>query len=122
VFIISFNQLTIDFWEQHLNLKNIQLFHWINPEDGINNLSTVWPDVVIIDGYFSKTTYEPCLRKVLKLKFNQKIFCLTPIPRPIDTPVFIDERLVISKLDEKVINAINRAINSTEKVQLKQSA
>lgn len=122
VFIISFNQLTIDFWKQHFNFKNAELFHWVNPEDGINNLKTIWPDVVVVDGYFSKEPYTPYLKKILKLKSNQKIFCLTPLPKASDKIVFIDERLSISKLDQKIIEEINTAINSVEKNQLKQTA
>lgn len=123
VFLISFNQLTTDFWKQHLNFENVDLLHWTNPEHGINNLSTVWPDVVIIDGYFAKKSYEPCLRKVLRLRSDQKIFCITPLPKAYKKTVFIDKRLSVSKLDEEVINEINAAINPIREInQLKQTA
>jgi hypothetical protein len=123
VFLISFNQLTTDFWKQHFNFENAQLFHWRIPEHGINNLNTVWPDVIIIDGYFSSKSYETFLRKVLSLKSDQKIFCLTHLPKAYNKTEFIDERLVVSKLDEEVINTINAAINPIqENNQLKQTA
>jgi len=110
VFLISFNQLTTDFWKQHLNFENAQLMHWKDPEQGIDNLDTIWPDVVIVDGYFAKESYRACLRKVLKLKSIKKIFCLTPLPKAYDKAAFIDERLSISKLDKEVIQEINTEI------------
>jgi len=111
VFLISFNQLTTEFWKQHLNFKNSQLRHWKNPTQGINNLSTVWPDVIIVDGYFAKESYEACLIKVIGLKSSSKIFCLTPLAKSHVKDVFIDERLFISKLNVEVINKINEVIN-----------
>jgi orotidine-5'-phosphate decarboxylase len=125
VFLISFNQLTPNFWEQHLKLENTKLFHWKTPEHAINNLTTVWPDIIIIDGYFAKESYKACLREVLRLKSNQKIFCLTPLSKTKarGKTVFMDERLCVSKLDEKVINEINAAINPIQEIiQLKQIA
>jgi hypothetical protein len=123
VFLISFNQLTTDFWKHHLNFENAHLTHWKNPEQGIDNLTTVWPDVIIIDGYFAKRSYEDCLIKALKLKSNQKIFCLTPLPKAHRKIVFIDERLSISKLDEEVIKAINDAIRpSQDNLEIKKTA
>ena len=120
VFLISFNQLTTCFWKQHINFDNAELFHWKTPENGVNNLNTVWPDIIIVDGYFSKKSYDDCLRKVIGLKSDQKIFCLTPHPKAYDKTVFIDERLMVSKLDEEVINKINAAINPIhEKQELK---
>ncbi len=70
VFLISFNQLTTDFWKQHLNFDNVKLFHWRDSEHGINNLSTIWPDVIIIDAYFAKQSYEGCLKKALRSSAN----------------------------------------------------
>ncbi len=117
VFLISFNQLTTEFWRQHLGFDNVQLFHWSKPEHGLNNLTTVWPDIIIIDGYFSKRSYEDCLRKVIGLKSALRIFCLTPLPKAYNKTVFIDERLFVSKLDEDVINRINTAINPIQEKQ-----
>lgn len=117
VFLISFNQLTTGFWKQHINFDNAQLFHWRTPEHGINNLTTVWPDIIIVDGYFSKKSYDDCLRKVIGLKSDLIIFCLTPLPKAYDKTVFIDERLLVSKLDEEVINQINAAINPIQEKQ-----
>jgi DNA-binding response OmpR family regulator len=114
VFLISFNRLTADFWKQHLNFENAQLFHWTSPPHGINKLNTVCPDVIIIDTYFSKKSYHTCLSEVLKLAANQKIFCLTPLNKGHDKIVFIDERLAVSKLDDKVIQQMNQAINPTK--------
>jgi len=123
VFLISFNRLTTDFWKQHLNFENANLSHWTHPEHGINNLCTIWPDVIIIDGYFAKESYEACLRKVIGLKSNSKIFCLTPLPKAFDKTVFIHEGLFISKLDDEVISKINNAIKPIkEKNQLKLTA
>ncbi len=122
VFLISFNQLTTDFWKQHLNFENAQLRHWTNPEHGINNISTVWPDVIIIDSYFASESYKDALRRILKLNTNHKIFCLSPLPKAHDKTVFIDKRLSISKLDEEVLSQINAAMKPAETNQLKQTA
>lgn len=110
VFLISFNQLTTEFWRYHLNFDNVHLFHWSKPEHGLNNLRTIWPDIIIVDGYFSKDSYENYLKKIISLKSNIKTFCLTPKPKAYDKTVFIHENLFISKLDEEVINKINNAI------------
>ena len=122
-FLISFNQLTTDFWKQHLNFENTQLFHWKVPEHGINNINTVWPDVIIIDSYFSNSSFELLLKKVLKQTSNSQIFFLTPAPKPHGKMMFIHDRLKVSKLDEEVINQINWAINPIqEEKQLNQTA
>jgi len=123
VFLISFNKLTIDFWKHHLNFENVCFLHWKNPYHGINNLSVIWPDIVIIDGYFSNESYDDCLAEVLKLKCKQKIFCLTPLPKAYDKTVYMDERLSVSKLDEEVLNQINEELNpNQENNQLRQTA
>ena len=117
VFLISFNQLTTDFWKQHLNFENSNLRHWKNPVNGINNLSTDWPDVIIVDGYFAQESYENCLKKAIGLKSKSKIFCLTPLPKAHDKTVLIHESLFISKLDEEVINKINEAVKGHSQVK-----
>lgn len=120
VFIISFNQLTTDFWKQHLYLENAELWHWKSPEDAINNLTTVWPDVIIIDSYWAKIAHNPCLDQVLKFKGKTKIFCLTP---DLNNPVLIDKRLCISRFDEEVLNTINQLIDQSQNnIELKQIA
>ena len=111
VYLISFNKLTTEFWKQHLNFENVQLFHWKKPQQGIDNLTTVWPDVIIVDGYFSIDSYENCLKRIIGLRFKTKIFCLTPKPKLHDKTIFIDDRLIISKLDEKVIAKINKVMS-----------
>ena len=110
VFIISFNKLDTNFWRQYLNFENSCLYHWSNPEQALNNLDTIWPDVIIIDAYFTQKPYEFSLLKSIRLKSNIKIFCLTPLPKALNKTVFIDERLFVSKLDNEVIEKINNAI------------
>lgn len=112
VSLISYNNLSTEFWEQHINFQNSNLKHWSNHEHGIRNLCTVWPDVVIIDGYFSKESFELGLKKVLSLKSKAIIFCLTPFPKAYNKTVFVDERLFVSKLDKEIIDKINSVLNS----------
>jgi hypothetical protein len=118
VFLISFNKLTTDFWKQHLDFENAQLWHWNTPVNGMNNLTSIWPDVVIIDGYFSNGAYLASLREMLNLKSKQKIFCLTPLPKAHDKIIYADERLTISKLDKEVITEINCEINPLRPINL----
>ncbi len=114
VFIISFNKIPTDFWEYHLNFENIQLLHWRNHELGLKNLDIIRPDILIIDGYFAKESYEACLRKAIRLKPCLKIFCLTPLPKSYNTTVFIHERLIVSRLDLAVIKQINEELNPVQ--------
>jgi len=123
VFIISFNQLTTDFWKQHLDLEGAKLWHWKSPENAINNLTTVWPDVIIIDGYWAKTTCNPCLDQVLKFKSKTKVFCLMPDSKELDRPISIHQKFYLSRFDEKALSAINESINRSENnTALKQIA
>ena len=111
VFIISFNEIPTDFYECHLDFKNSNLIHFKNPDLGIKNLDVIRPDILIIDGYFAKESYEPCLKKAIGLRSSQKIFCLTPLPKSYNKTVFIDERLIVSRLDKEVIKQSNSEIN-----------
>lgn len=115
VFIISLNQLTTDFWKELLDLNHARLWHWKTPEHGINNLTTVWPDVIIIDGYWAQDAYVSYLRKVLAFNSDTNIFCLTPLSKSSVESFFIDQRLHVSKLDKEVIELINEAIQPAQK-------
>lgn len=123
IFIISFNGLTTNFWKQHLNLENVQLWHWSAPEHAFNNLTTVWPDVIIIDGYWSHTCYETYLNKVLKIRSKAKIFCTTPQSNLSSPTIFIDQRLKISRFDENFIETVNQIIQPEKSIiEFKQTA
>ena len=111
VFIVSYNSLTTDYWKQMLNLKDASLWHWKEPEHGVNNLSTVWPDVIIIDGYWASQSYEACLKHALRLKSKVKIFCLDPNGALKEWADLKDDRLVISKLNDHLIASMNQSIN-----------
>jgi hypothetical protein len=121
IFIISLNSLTTDFWKQHLSLDKTIYWHWTTPEHGVNNYTTVWPDIIVLDAYWAKEAYTPYLNKLLKVKSNTKIFCLTP--KSENKIKLIHPNLHVSRLDDEFLNKINEIIH--EKViinQLKQSA
>ena len=123
VFIISYNNLTTDFWKQHLELDKTTFWHWNNPKLGEDNFTTVWPDIVIVDGYWAKEPFTPCLVKLLKIKSNTKFFCIT---NQSDHKIkSIHSNLYISRLDNDLLNEINIHINQRPNAtinQLKKSA
>ena len=110
IFIISYNNLPIDFWKAHLNYKNAKLWLWKSPEHALNNLSTVFPDIVIIDGYWAKESITSCLNKVLEKKFISKIFCLSPKIEFDAKLIYIDQRLSMSNFNNDVLKKINELI------------
>jgi len=113
VFIISLNNLTTAFWKNTLNLEDVSLWHWKISSNGINNLTTIWPDVIIIDSYWAKECHLPCLRKVLSIISSAKIYCLTPLPKGDSNSVLLDSRLFVSKLDNEIIKDINNTIHNS---------
>jgi len=52
IFIISFNQISTEFWKERINLDYANYWHWKSPEEALNNLTTIWPDIIIVDGYW----------------------------------------------------------------------
>jgi len=125
IFIISFNQLGTDFWKEHLSLNNIDLWHWQTPQQGVDNVTTVWPDIIIIDGYWAKESFKPYLETILKLNINTKLYCLTPKAGCRTQLIPFDKRLTFSKFSSSFINEVNNIIapkNVTKSIQLNQSA
>ncbi len=110
VFIISFNKFTREFWNQVLNTKNVNLYHWKNYQNGLDNLSTVWPDVVIVEGGFPTKSTKFCVESALKLKCDSKIFWINPIPddQILDSE---NERLVVSPLTSDLVYQINESLH-----------
>jgi hypothetical protein len=112
IFIISLNNLSLEFWKNTFNFGNSSIWHWKNAQHGINNLTTIWPDLIIIDGYWAKENKMACLRKVLSIVSSAKIFFLTPLPKGPHGTVILDSRLFVSKLDNEVIDEINYRISN----------
>ncbi len=122
IFIISLNQISADFWKEHINYKKSKVWHWTSPENGINNITTVWPDILIIDAYWSDPTYDHYVEKILRIKHNIKVFCFTPIPKSLAKKIFIDTRLHVSRLDQESLDLINNVISPEDFIEFKKSA
>jgi len=116
IFIISYNNLPIDFWNAHLDYENARLWLWKSSEHAINNLSKVFPEIVVIDGYWAKESISPCLIQVLNKKFIPKIFCISPKIESDSKLISIDRRLNISNFNNEVIKKINKLIKPSKKV------
>ncbi len=110
VFIISLNELPTSYWHNTLQLSDVDLWHWKCKNNALNNISTIWPDIILVDAYFSKKGHLDCLKKVLEINCSAEIFCLTPLPKNFIGPTIYDPRLVVSKLDLEVIEQINKSI------------
>lgn len=110
VFVISFNKYTKEFWNQVLDTKNVDLYHWKDYHNGLNNLTTVWPDVVIIEGGLPTKSTSFCVESALQLKCNSKIFWINPVVdgQNLDTQ---SERLVVSPLTSELVYQINESLN-----------
>ncbi|MFT5250249.1 MAG: response regulator of citrate/malate metabolism [Flavobacteriales bacterium] len=118
VFIISFNQLSTDFWEEHLNFNHADFFHWKTPEHALNNISTVCPDIIIVDCYWAKEPHGIYLSNVLKKNTNAKIFYITPEAELDSNFRSIDKRLLVSRFTVDVLKKINNLIKPFKKQEV----
>ncbi|MBL4669482.1 MAG: hypothetical protein JKY30_09510 [Flavobacteriales bacterium] len=116
IFIISYNNLPIDFWKAHLDYKNVELWLWKSPKHAINNLPIIYPDIVIIDGYWAKKSILPCLIKVLNKKFISNVFCISPKEESDARVISIDQRLSLSNFNNEVLKKINKLIKPSKKI------
>jgi hypothetical protein len=91
------------------------LFHWQDPIIGFKNISIVWPDVIIVDGYFSKKFSEDYFLRVVGIKTKALIFCLTPSISLLEDSNYINSRIVVSKFHDRLIKDINNAVKPTQK-------
>ncbi len=110
VFIISFNCYTKEFWKQVLNLNQVDLYHWKDYHNGINNFTTVWPDIIIIEGGYPTKSITLCVESALKLKCNSKVFWIDPTSS-VDSEVESNKRLVVAPLSSDLVNQINRNLH-----------
>ena len=115
VFVLSFNQLSTDFWKFHLKLNHAQLWHSNNPEEGLAQISTVSPDVILVDGYWAKEAYDSHLNTILAKNSNADIFCLTPDEEN-EKLRAINGRFSVSRLSTDLLSNINALINVSTKV------
>ncbi len=118
IFIISYNNLPIDFWKAHLNFENAQVWHWQNSEQAISNLTTVWPDIIIVDGYWAKKSFQPCIESILSKKMKIKLFCFIPLDKSNTKLIHIDQRMTVSNFNSDVLEKINELIKSNDLNQI----
>lgn len=122
IFIVSFNVLSIDFWKEYINFDNTELWHWKSAELVIDNLLTVWPDMVIVDGYFSTEYYKPCVDKISRLKECEKLYCITPKDHSNEDILTLDKKVVFSRLDSDVLEEINNNIQGDVFIPMNKTA
>ena len=115
ILIISFNHLPTSFWKEHLDLSEAEVWHFHSTEMAINNLTTIWPDAIIVDGYFAKEPYEFCLKSILKKNIPTRIYRITPKEQLQRKYLSINKRLVYSKLSSNILEELNSFINSIDK-------
>ncbi len=112
VFIISYNNLPIEFWNEHLNFDSCVVWLWSNDTDqAINNISSVLPDVVIVDGYWAKKSILKNVRYLISKKYISNIFYITPKRESILRMLFLDQRLHVSRFTNDVLDDINSCLN-----------
>ncbi len=55
IFVLSFNNLGLDFWKKHLEIQNVErIYQFTSAETCLKSLNCE-PDLVIVDDYFSNT-------------------------------------------------------------------
>jgi len=113
IFIISFNQLSTDFWKEHLSIDNSNYWHWKSPEIAMQNITTVWPDLIIIDGYWSKIPFKAYVKEVLNIRSSIEVFCLAPNTASLFNQNYLHPRLHLSRFDQSILKKINQNINPT---------
>jgi len=111
IFIISFNHLPIEFWKEHLDLSMTEFWHFSSAKVALDNLTTMWPDIVIVDGYFAKTSYEICLNDVARKSVASKIYCVTPKENLREKNFLINKSVIYSKLTSRLVEEINGFIH-----------
>ena len=122
IFIVSFNELSIDFWKEYINFDNTELWHWKSPELAIDNLSTVWPDMVIVDGYFSTEDYLPFVDKINKANICSDLYCLTPRVHINENIISIDRKLIFSRFDSNILKEINENLIGEVEILIEKTA
>lgn len=109
VFVLSYNQLSTDFWNLHLKLNNAQLWHYKNETEGLNKLSALAPDIILIDGYWAKQSYDKAISEIISLNLNADIFCITP-DEDNKNLKSINGRFEVSRLSTDMLMRINSLI------------
>lgn len=107
VFIISFNCYSKEFWKQVLDLNQVDLYHWKDYHNGINNLTTVWPDVIIIEGGLPTKSTQFCVDSALNVKCDSKVFWIDPTSIA-ESASDANDRLVVAPLSSDLVYKINR--------------
>jgi len=111
IFIISFNHLPIDFWKEHIDLSMTEFWHFSSAKVALDNLTTMWPDIIIVDGYFAKTSYEFCLKNIVRRNVASKIYCVTPQENLRIEYFSIKNSIIYSKLTNQLVLEINDFIH-----------
>jgi len=112
IFIVNLNQLSITFWEEHLNLTGTSFWNWESEELALYNMETINPDIIIIDGYWDKEPHTTFLKKILAKKINNTIFCISPEANLYARKKDIDPRLRYSVFSIELTKEINELIES----------
>lgn len=77
VFVISINGRSKGHWIDLLSLEKACAFFWTDYQMALTNLTTVWPDVIIIEGDTENEVYQYCIDYALKVKCGSPIFAIT---------------------------------------------
>lgn len=108
IFVFSFNQFGRKFWKQLFVNQEVQVYHWIDPQQGLNNLSTVWPDLIIIEGEHLNNLALKCAHYALRLKSNSKVIFIHSELN--DLGLKGQERLIVSPLTRNLLHQINSCL------------
>lgn len=83
LFILSYNNLQINFWEQHLDLDAVDNIYLFNKGATCLNNLTKLPEAIIIDEYFApiesgSITADDIIQAVLLASPNTHVYHLSP--------------------------------------------
>jgi spore coat polysaccharide biosynthesis predicted glycosyltransferase SpsG len=95
----------------YLNLEQVNLYHVRNyNKNNLIAISAIWPDVVIVDGYFSKDFDEECFKNIAHNHSSSIIFCLTPFTKPFKKQAYNSNCIYISEFHKECLVQINNSI------------
>lgn len=103
---IQQNRLTVDFWKQYIK-GDTQLSMLDHHEKSLTRLSTINPDLIVIDNYWASSPLEDTISMVLACSHNCKIIVLTPNGEREQSLLHRCDRLHFSRFTRNFLNQLS---------------
>lgn len=116
LYIISQNNVSINFWKLYINKKTTSIFKFRSLELLINSLKTNEPSVLVIDEYFTRENYPwimTILNQVFKDNYQHKTYLLSPKFTELNSPYLINNSVRKYPFNSDFITALNHDLNIT---------